>query len=212
VQEAEDFEAGELGAALEEVEFDSEADTDNFSAEFFYELHRRLHRAAGGEEVVDDEDALAGLDGVEMDFEGVGAVLEVVADFGRGGGEFFGLADRDEAGVEAVGERGAEDEAAGFDAEDHVDVFADVVRGEGVDELGEAGFILEQRGDVVEEDAGLGEVGDRADELLERLAVDVFLSGHRGLLPGSFDLESAEGFGFAFGEFVFDDGVDAAAA
>src|SRR5665213_1347187 len=32
------------------------------------------------------------------------------------------------------------------------------------------------------------------------------------LLPGSFDLESAEGFGFAFGEFVFNDSVDAAAA
>ncbi len=32
---------------------------------------------------------------------------------------------------------------------------------------GEAGLVLEQRGDVVEEDAGLGEVGNGADERLE---------------------------------------------
>jgi len=31
-------------------------------------------------------------------------------------------------------------------------------------------------------------------------------------LPGSLDLESGEGFGFAFGKRVFDNGVDAAAA
>ena len=101
-----------------------------------------------------------------MDFEGVGAVLEVVVDAGDGGGELFGLADGDEAGVEAVGEGGAEDEAAGLDAEDEVDFAADVVGGEGVDELGEAGLVAEEGGDVVEEDAGFGEVGDGADEAL----------------------------------------------
>ncbi len=43
------------------------------------------------------------------------------------GGELAGLAHGDEAGVQAIGERGAEDEAAGLDAEDEIDVLADVV-------------------------------------------------------------------------------------
>ena len=102
----------------------------------------------------------------------VGAVLEVVADARGFGGQLLGLAHGDEAGVQAVGERGAEDEAAGLDAEDEVDVLADVVRGQRVDELREAGLVLQQRGDVVEEDAGLGEVGHGADEFLERLAIN----------------------------------------
>src|SRR6185312_3576747 len=101
-----------------------------------------------GQQVVDDDDALAGLDGVEMDFEGVGAVFEVVVDAGGGGGELSGLAHRNESGVEAVGQGGAEDEAARFDAEDEVDVLADVVLRESVDELGEAGLVLQERSDV----------------------------------------------------------------
>jgi hypothetical protein len=38
--------------------------------------------------------------------------------------------------------------------------------------LGEAGLVFEDGGDVVEEDAGLGEVGDGADERLEGLHID----------------------------------------
>ena len=172
VQEAENVVLPELGSAFEEVEFDGEADAGDFAAELANELDGGLHGAAGGEEIVDDNDALAGLDGVEVDFEGVGAVFQVVVDAGDGGGELFGLADGDEARVEAVGERRAEDETAGLNAEDEVDLAADVVGGEGVDELGEAGFVAEEGGDVVEEDAGPGKVGDGADEALEGLAVE----------------------------------------
>jgi hypothetical protein len=65
----------------------------------------------------------------------------------------------------------------GLHAEDEVDALVDVVGREGVDELGEAGLVLEQGGDVVEEDAGLGEVRDGAHEGLEGLAVDGELVG-----------------------------------
>src|ERR1700710_625777 len=78
VQEAEDVVFLEFGSAFEEVELDGEAQADNLSAELADELHGGLHGAAGGEQVVDDENALAGLDGVEVDLEGVGAVFQVV--------------------------------------------------------------------------------------------------------------------------------------
>ena len=56
-----------------------------------------------------------------MDLQRVGAVFELVGDPGDGRGQLARLADRDEPGVETVGESGSEDEAAGLDAEDEVD-------------------------------------------------------------------------------------------
>src|SRR6185437_5272504 len=78
VQEAEDVVLLKLFAALEEVEFDGEAQACDLAAELADQLDGGLHRAAGGEQVIDDDDALAGLNGVEMDLERVAAVLEVV--------------------------------------------------------------------------------------------------------------------------------------
>ena len=171
VEEAENVVIGEAGAALEEVELDGEGEADDFSAQLLDELDGGFHGAAGGEQVVDEDDALAGLDGVEMDFEGVGAVFEIIGDAGDGGGKLFGLADGDEAGIKAVSERGSKDEAAGFNAEDEIDLLLEVVGGEGVNELGEAGLVLEDGGDVVEEDAGLGKIRDGADEGLDVINV-----------------------------------------
>ena len=54
-----------------------------------------------------------------MHFEGVVAVLEVVAVRMRVPRELAGLADRDEPGVERQGDRRGEDEPARFDA-DHL--------------------------------------------------------------------------------------------
>ena len=47
----------------------------------------------------------------------------------------------------------------------------DVVLGQRVDEAGKAKLVFEQRGDVVKQNAGFGEVGNFADELLEVVAV-----------------------------------------
>ena len=174
VEQAEDVVLGEAFAAAEEVEFDGEGEAGDFAAELFDELDGGFHGAAGGEQVVDEQDALAGLDGVEVDFERVGAVFEIVGDAGYRCGQLARLADGDEAGIEAVGERGAEDESAGFDAEDEVDLAFKIVGGERVDEHGEAGAVFEQRGDVVEEDARLGEVGHGAHERLERRDIHGF--------------------------------------
>jgi hypothetical protein len=121
VEQAEDVVLGEFGAAFEEVELDGEGEAGDLSAELLDELDGGLHGAAGGEQVVDQDDALAGLDGVEVDLQRIRAVLQVVADAGNGRGQLLGLAHGDEAGVEAVGQRGAEDEAARLDAQDQVD-------------------------------------------------------------------------------------------
>jgi len=110
---------------------------------------------------------LAGLYGVGVDFERIAAVFELVGDGHGFRGEFFGFANGDETGVEAIGEGGREDEAAGFDSGDDVDFVAVVVFAEAIYESMKSARILEQSGEVVEKNAGLGVIGNFADQLFE---------------------------------------------
>jgi hypothetical protein len=48
------------------------------SAQFPEETHRRRGSATGGDDVVDDEDAVPGVGGVDVDLQRVCAVLEVI--------------------------------------------------------------------------------------------------------------------------------------
>src|SRR5579862_8366363 len=111
----------ELVAAVKEIEFDDEGEACDLSAERAREFGGGFGGASGGEQVVDNENFFAGADGVLVHFERVGAVFQCVIEFDSFGGELADFADGNESGVEAVGERGGEDEAAGLHAEDEID-------------------------------------------------------------------------------------------
>ena len=66
VQEARDGLVGELFAALEAIQLDEEGDFDDCGAELFNQVAGGAGGAASGEQVVDDDDALAGFDGIAM--------------------------------------------------------------------------------------------------------------------------------------------------
>ncbi len=133
LDQGEDVEAGEFFAAVEEGEFDGEGEAFDFAAEFLDELGCGRGGAAGGEQVVADDDAVAGGDGVFVDFDRVGAVFEGVGDGARFGGQFFRLSNGDEAGAESIGESGSENKATSFDAGDLIDLVAVVVPAELID-------------------------------------------------------------------------------
>jgi hypothetical protein len=78
------------------------------------------------------------------------------------------LAHRHEARVEEVRDRRRGDEAPGLDAQDPVDVAVPEGIGEAVDRGAEGRGVGEERRDVLEDDPGLREVGDVADQLGER--------------------------------------------
>lgn len=143
LNQGEDVDAVEFFAAVEEGELDGEGGALDGATELLDEFDGGGGSASGGKEVVADDDALAGLDGVFMNFERVGAVLEGVGDAGGFGGEFLGLAHGDEAGAEAVGEGGGEDEAARLDSCDHIDFVTLVVIAKTVDEQVKTLFVLE---------------------------------------------------------------------
>src|SRR5262249_23050836 len=86
------------------------------------ELRRCLRRAAGGDESIDDEDALARLDGVLVDLDDVDAIFERVLLADGLPRQLALLADGDEPAPQAVGHGPAEDEAACLDAGHRVDL------------------------------------------------------------------------------------------
>ena len=129
-----------------------------------HELRRRTRRPTRGQYVVDDDHARLFGERALVHLQLGDAVLRLHADAVALGRQLARLARRDEARVEARCQRAAEDEAARLDADDGVDVLADVPLRDRVEHDVKRTRIGEQRGDVLEQDPGGGEVGDVADE------------------------------------------------
>lgn len=160
-----DGNAGEGGAAREEGELDEGGGLFDVGPEGAHEADGGGERAAGGEEIIDDHDTVALAECVAVDLQRVGAVLEGVLLAQGGGGQFAGLADGHETDAEAVGQGGAEDEPATLDADDGRQAALGVALGEVVDRLAKAAGVAQKRGDILEHNPRLGEIGDGADEI-----------------------------------------------
>ena len=151
--------------AAEVGQVDDEAAADHLAARLLDQLDARERGAAGGDQVVDHEHALAAVDRVGVDLDAVGAVLERRSRRRSScAGSLPALRTATKPGLERHRDRAAEDEAARLDAGDLVD--ADALEGAAscCTARAEPDRILEQRGDVAELDARLRVVGDRADE------------------------------------------------
>ena len=99
-----------------------------------------------------------------MDFERIRPVFERVFFRNLRAGKLPGLADRDETATKRVGQRCAEDVAAGLDPNDRIDVLVAVPVDEEVDRGVIAGFIAKQRGDIAKENTRNREIRYRADQ------------------------------------------------
>src|SRR6202163_2801026 len=113
---------------------DHESAADDRSAGNADQRERRFSRAAGCNQVVDEQHMLAALNPVGMQLQPVGAVLEVIVVpevFGR---ELPLFADGHETDIQCVSERGADDKAARFDRRDLVDRAAALRRTELLDD------------------------------------------------------------------------------
>src|SRR5262249_55493436 len=82
----------------------------------------------------------------------VAAVFELVLHLDGLARQLAELADGDEPGVELVGQRPPEDEAAGLDADHDLDPRLPIVSGQEVDDPTKGRTVLEQGRDVLEED------------------------------------------------------------
>src|SRR5438045_1276968 len=110
----------ELRAPVEERQLDDEVDPDDVPAEALDETGDRLHRPAGREDVVVDDDPRALADRVRVDLERVLAVLQGVPGGDGLRGELARPPRRDEAAADLARDRRAEPEPARLRAEDEV--------------------------------------------------------------------------------------------
>src|SRR5438105_15664030 len=95
---------------------------------------RRFSRAAGCNQVVDEQHLLAALNPVGMQLQPVGAVLELVIVTEVFGGELPLFAHRHETDIQLVSERGADNKAPRFDRRYLVDRTAAIRRTELLDD------------------------------------------------------------------------------
>src|ERR1700682_408898 len=167
LDQREDVEASQFFSAVEESELDGEGGAFDRAAELLDEFGGRGGGATGGEQVVANDHALAGLDGVFVDFERVRAVFQRIGDAGGFGGKLIWFSNRNETCVEPVRQSGSKNEAARFDPRYHVNGATDVVLAEAVNQHVKAKLVLQQRGQVVKENARLRVVRHFANQLLQ---------------------------------------------
>jgi len=167
VHERPDLVAGQFFAPAQEIQFDYEMQTHHLAPQLPYELGYGRRRSAGGEHIVDDQNAVPDLNRVAMDLERIGAVFELIFDALSRGRQLVGLPHRNEAGMQSVSHGRREYKSARFNADDGVDLHALAVRAEPVDHALEPLRVLKQRRDVVKEDTGFRKIRHFADQTFE---------------------------------------------
>src|SRR5712664_4603010 len=166
---ADHFDVGKALSPAQALELDQDLDSDDSAAKLANQPDRGGRGAASRQYIIDDQHLLAGLDGIRMHLELGGAVLELVGVADRLPRQLAGLADGHEAGVELDRDRGAGDESARLDGGDQVGLRVVPLLRHEVDDLAKEVLAGEEWRDVAKDDAGLREVGDVADVLLQRL-------------------------------------------
>src|SRR5690606_26614367 len=146
---------------------DHKSGADHLAAGTADELGSRIGGAAGGDQVVDDENELSLTDRILVDLDGVDAVFERVLLPDGFPGQLALLADGDEAAAEPVRDGAAQNEAARLYAGDRVDILPLERSGQRDNRLLEAIGIAQQGRDVPEYDARLRIVRNRPDQLLQ---------------------------------------------
>src|SRR5262249_53124210 len=150
-------------SAAQERQLDDEADAAHLASEALDEPADRLDGAAGGEDVVVDQDAGSVRDQLRMELERVRAVFELVRRAHRLRRQLPGPPRGDEAAADLARDRRAEDEAPRFSAEDQIRLLRRGPRRQLGDGLIESLRVREKRRDVLETDAGLRPIRDLPD-------------------------------------------------
>src|SRR5579871_352885 len=148
-------------------QIDDETGRQNVGAHLLQQLAGGFRRAAGGDEIIDQDDALVFENGVLVHLHLVDAVFEGIADGHALERQLAFLADGDEAGRDLMGDGAAENEPARLDAGNLVDLAARPGLHQLVDGAAEGPRVAQERGDVAKHDARLRIVRDVADRGLE---------------------------------------------
>src|SRR5215813_6450265 len=155
-------------AALQEDQLDEKVARHDVAAEPLDQAKRRRHGSTCCQQIVHREHVLASPNGVLVNGQDIPSVLELVLLLDHRAWQLALLSDGHETGAQLLGQRAAEDESAGLDTDHDIHLGRAISGGEMVDHRTPRLAILEERGDVLEEDAFGWEILDIADLCGER--------------------------------------------
>ena len=141
------------------IEFQQDGHGLDGRAALTQQLDRRVRGATRCEHVVDDEDALALVDRLGVDFHARRAVLEFVVDADHVAGQLASLADRQHSEAKLGGHGGTEDEATRLKTRDCVDATR-VASADQLNQFLERRAVRKQLSDIAEQNAGFRKIRD----------------------------------------------------
>ena len=109
--------AGKLLTAVQALEFNEKIQPDDLASQLSDERYRGSGRASGGQKVIDDQHPFAHVDRIAMDGKRVRPIFETVFHFKTVGRQLAGLSDRNEPGIQALGQDPAKNKASRLDAD-----------------------------------------------------------------------------------------------
>src|SRR5579862_2240273 len=133
---------------------------EHVGADLLEQLACGLGRAAGSDEIVDQDHPFALENRVLVHFHLVDSVFERVANADAFKRQFSLLADRHEAGRHLMGNGATQNEPSRLDPRDLVDLAAGPRLHQLIDRTAESPRIAKERGDVAKHDAGLWIIRD----------------------------------------------------
>ena len=148
-------------------QFHHKGETHQLTAHLLNQFSAGRCSAAGGQQVINDQHPGVVLKAIGDDLEAVRAVLEAVVDPNDLTGQLAGFANRAEANGIGGGQGGADDEAAGFDANNQIGLKPVADLTELAHDFLPGVRLAHQRDDVAKEDPGLGKVGNLSDQLTQ---------------------------------------------
>jgi len=146
---------------------DHKACADGARAQPFNQFDGGNRGAAGGDQIVDDQNLFASRQRVFVDLDGVFTIFERVALLNRAPRQLALLAHRHEADRKLMRHRATEDEPARFNPRHLIDADAGVGLHQLIDHRAKRARIAEQGGDVAKHHARLGVIWNGANCVLD---------------------------------------------
>ena len=169
----------QVGDTTEKDEFDEDREADDFGAQVSQQPDGGAGGPAGGDNIINEENALSLEHRVGVDLEGIDAVFELVFLPYRLKREFSRLAQRNEPRLDSIGDGCGKCEPPGFDPGHLGDPIVRIGRRHPGDQLVEGPRIGEDGGYVFEDDPFLGEVGYVSDQCFEVVHTQSLRPDHR---------------------------------
>ena len=129
-EKTKDFSRCDPLSSVESEQFDDEGAAGNHGTALLDQATACLHRPTGGQQVVDHQDALIFFNAVDVHFQRIGAVFQVVFEGVRVVGQFARFTDRNESHIQFQRQGRGKNESARFSRCHDINLFVAIVVGQ----------------------------------------------------------------------------------